>query len=254
MARSLTRRSGQPRLGQFPRQRGGALADGRATTCRPTRSPTAPPPPRPPAAGRRPCEYCGRLIPRRARHTARLCSDVHRSANAKDARRRETAELGPVRTLRGETPRLVPMVAALAEHAGTLKELLDGAVADAHADAETAHAETQAARRATLAETRADEARDEARTARGGHDEKVAAARRAAAEADQARKETGRAEQARLTAEDNTATAERREQHAREAYADAKAAHDEVTGRLTDAEQQNAVLREALQGRGHDTP
>ncbi|MER6809923.1 hypothetical protein ABT299_11640 [Spirillospora sp. NPDC000708] len=74
----------------------------------------------------------------------------------------------------------------------------------------------------------------------------------ARADADEARKETGRAEQARRTAEDNAAAAERRQQHTREAYADAKAAYAEVASQLTDAQQQNARLREALQTAEHD--
>jgi hypothetical protein len=104
---------------------------------------------------------------------------------AKAARRRETAELGPARTLRGETARLELVVTALDEHAGVLKALPDGAVADALEVAETARAEAHAARRATHeAETRATLAEDRAvaAEARADRDDKVAAARRVAAE------------------------------------------------------------------------
>jgi hypothetical protein len=72
-------------------------------------------------------------------------------------------------------------------------------------------------------------------------------ARRHAPRADEVRKETGRAEQARRTGEDNAAAAERREQHAREAYTGAKATHDKVAAHLSAAQQQNTAQREALQ-------
>src|SRR5690349_19378606 len=47
------------------------------------------------AAGRRPCEHCGRPIPRGARRDARFCSTKHRNDNGRQVRRQETAELGP---------------------------------------------------------------------------------------------------------------------------------------------------------------
>ncbi|MFD0904503.1 hypothetical protein ACFQ11_29255, partial [Actinomadura sediminis] len=210
------------------------------------------------AAGRRPCGYCGRPIARGARRDARFCSTEHRNAHNRRLRRRDAESDAPLRTLREERALLEPLVAALSERSGSLTRLLDGAVADALADAENARAEAREAHRAAdeadvrarLADERAEQALNEARAAAADRDEKVRQADRRAREArrdaEHAWEEAGRAAQARQTAEEQAAAEQHLRQVAEQAAAEARHVHEDTAARLREAQAELRRLADAL--------